>query len=697
MMPGRLGASLVLLVVLSLPVYSHAVLIKTFARGSGPIHLTADRLEHDRKENTSYAEGSVEIRQEPLFLTADRARLNHTTGELTAEGNVAFRDDLNEVHADRMELNVNTELGRLYHARFFLRKENYHLAGEEVERVSEQLYRLDDASFTTCDCPDSPDWRFRAKKLRVHLDQYLTARHVFFDIKGIPILYLPYLIYPVVTERQTGFLVPRAGYSTEEGFKFQSAFYWAIAANQDATLSLDYRSERGIGGDLEYRYLLSRRSGGTFDVTYFRDKEIRQDRLEFFYRHDQTFSDRLSAKINIHSVNTRDFFRDLSELTAERGARNIESNVVINYRDSVQHAYLLGRYTQDLTSPSNTTLQRLPEVGYRLLAYRLGRLPLFLDLEGTGTHFWRDEGLTAVRGDLYPRLSIPVTVVPGIVLAPFAGVRETIYSRTESAKDTVHREAYPMGGRLALTAARPGDRWRHQIASTWTYEYIPVKNGSGLPQFDEIDAIQSQHRLTASLDNAWLRRMDGGGWREFAYLRLTDTYSIDRAREGDPRPFSDLRQETGISPIPELLLEVDAFYDPYDGRYDAVHTDLTVRNNVYLALTVGHRYSRESIQPEKGDLFNPLSLSQRIPSPKVHYLTEKIVLRSPWGIHLASKAFYDVERGGFDEIDYGLRFEAQCWSITVIYMDLREKNQLTFMVTLRGAGGFASRDAVDLF
>jgi LPS-assembly protein len=679
------------------PAAATDVASESIQRPKGTIHLSADRLEYRREEQAYVAEGSVDIDQPPLHMKADRARLDTAAEKLAAEGNVFFSDGANDIHAERLEVNIDTQLGVIYRARVFVRKEGYHLEGERVERLSDEIYSLDRASFTACDCPEDPAWRFRARYLRLRMDHYITARDVFFDIKGVPVFYLPYFIYPVVTHRQTGLLIPQIGYNTSEGLKLGPVFYWAISKSQDATLSLDYRSLIGIGGNLEYRYVLDRNSRGIFNGTYFRDDNLQQNQMEIRFQHQERFSDHLSATLNVNYVNVQNYYRNLSELTEERGARNVESNFILTYRDSNSYAYLLARYTQDLTVSNNTTLQRLPEIGYSLSNYRLGPTPLYLQFQGVATNFWRESGLKAQRGDFYPSLSLPIPLADGVTLTPQAGVRETVYSRSNVSDRSIHREAYPLGARLAAVASGGGEQWIHRLEPSLTYEYIPVRDVDDIPQFDEIDTIHRTHLVTAAIDNALLRPGKSGEWREAGYLRFTDTYNIDRARSGDPRPFSDLRQEAGFSPVAPLSLQIDAFYNVYDRRYSAVDTDLVVNGYEPLTLSVGHRYAREGTLPQKGDQFDPFSLGERIATPKANYLTEHVVLRSPWGVSLASKAYYDFQRQGFDEIDYGFRYEGQCWSFTLIYLDLKEKNQLSFMITLRGAGSYESGKMANLF
>lgn len=80
-----------------------------------------------------------------------------------------------------------------------------------------------------------------------------------FRVKKLPLLYIPYLRYPL-KDRATGFLFPKVGFNRVKGLAISQSFYWALAPNMDATLTADFYSRKGTGAGLEYRYLFP---GGT--------------------------------------------------------------------------------------------------------------------------------------------------------------------------------------------------------------------------------------------------------------------------------------------------------------------------------------------------------------------------------------------------------------------------------------------------
>ena len=85
-----------------------------------------------------------------------------------------------------------------------------------------------------------------------------------FWIKGLPLIpFFPFFAAPVRRERQTGFLFPRFGSSSRKGYFAEIPFFWAISDSQDALITLNGYSERGLGASLEYNYVLSREHHGT--------------------------------------------------------------------------------------------------------------------------------------------------------------------------------------------------------------------------------------------------------------------------------------------------------------------------------------------------------------------------------------------------------------------------------------------------
>ena len=73
---------------------------------------------------------------------------------------------------------------------------------------AQKVVRLDHATFTTCPEGET-DWDLRAAEIKLDTDGNLgTAKHAIVEFHSVPILYLPWISFPLSSERQSGFLFP---------------------------------------------------------------------------------------------------------------------------------------------------------------------------------------------------------------------------------------------------------------------------------------------------------------------------------------------------------------------------------------------------------------------------------------------------------------------------------------------------------
>ena len=179
-------------------------------KAEGPVDIEADELTYDRETQTYEGHGLVEVNRGDISLKADHARVNMATKDLVAWGNVLLREGEDVIECQRLEVNLETRLGRIHQARLYIKDQNFHITGGEVDKLGENHYRIRDASFTTCDAK-RPPWKFTVKEIEVKemaLGGWGVAKGPLFYFEGIPVLYLPWGTFPVRQERQSGFLMP---------------------------------------------------------------------------------------------------------------------------------------------------------------------------------------------------------------------------------------------------------------------------------------------------------------------------------------------------------------------------------------------------------------------------------------------------------------------------------------------------------
>lgn len=207
------------------------------------------------------ATGNVRAYFGDRYLRADRLVYNTTTDIVIAEGNVSITDkSLETVFAGRVELTGDLRDGIVENFSALL-EENARLAAESAVREQGARTKLRNAVYTACSVCDSdgegktPTWRVKA--LRVTRDEerkVVRFHHAFLELKGVPILYAPFLQAPDPSvERQSGFLTPLIGASSRLGFNIEIPYYLALSNHQDATFYPKYTSNDGVLWQGEYR------------------------------------------------------------------------------------------------------------------------------------------------------------------------------------------------------------------------------------------------------------------------------------------------------------------------------------------------------------------------------------------------------------------------------------------------------------
>lgn len=633
-----------------------------------PVIIEADHLEYYKDIDTYEAWGSVKITQDKSHLESDYATLDNRSGDAMAIGNVWYEDGDSILIADRLELNLNTKLGVVYKGRIFHRPDNYHIEGEEMERLGEDVYEIKRGSFTTCDAL-VPPWRFRGKDVKVHLNDNISGRGIVFYIKDIPFLYTPYIRVPIKKERHSGFLLPRIGYSDQKGFIFDNAYFWAMADNMDSTFYLDYWSKIGLGAGLEYRYILSKDVRGDIFNYYLKDRELRKKFWEFRFNHDHRITERLQGKANIIYLSEPIFYKRFSTLTEERIQRGIESNILLSQSWQTSRLYLLGQYRQDLTQSNAGTLQKFPELGYVLTNYRIGELPLYVGFESTAINFWRKTGTKGQRLNVYPQVSSTLNLGRGFIFSPRMGFRERVYW-VEG--DTINKQIYDVGATLSTKIFKVFDveeLWRmnkikHSIEPSISYTFIPEVDQQTLPRFDIYDFIQKTNMVSYSLTNRLIGRFgDGKNKRIFEFLALKLSQGYDFNKEVEP--FSDVIIEATLKTLELLSFNTSSTYNPYRGDITTFNSSITLRGNSPWHISLEERYIKD---------------------PESLFIMSEAGARVFQSLDFYGRVWYDATQKKVRETDLRGTYSSQCWALNLIFIERPEETQFLITIDLKGLG-----------
>ena len=234
-------------------------------------HLGSDHSTLDRKTQIVKLRGNAYLARDNEEVKADEIDYNITTQYVEARGRVQYQYGEYFVKADAIELDLVKKTGVITNGN--LTNGQFALRGKRMEQVGEDRYLVADYDYTTClDCPNS--WEMTGKSGDITIDGYAFIKDFIFKVRDTPFFWLPYMIVPAKSRRQSGLLFPRFGYSDVYGLFFVQPAFWAINHWSDMTIGVGDYARRGLRVEVEGRYSLTKRSEGIFNFYTTHDKEL---------------------------------------------------------------------------------------------------------------------------------------------------------------------------------------------------------------------------------------------------------------------------------------------------------------------------------------------------------------------------------------------------------------------------------------
>lgn len=455
----------------------------------GPMFLTADTV-LSTAPDVIEAVGNVEGRQAGQNVFADRVRFDRSANRVEAEGNVRLeRADL-DVTGDRLELMLDTRAGTLTNPVYELPERDSRGQARLLEVIDDTRSRLSTATYTTCPVGND-DWFLAVDTLDIDQSRNVAvARNATLRFLGAPILYTPWISFPLRNERKTGVLAPTLGTTERSGLDILVPYYLNLAPNYDATLYPRLLSRRGIQLGGEFRYLLPSFSGEVRAEFLPNDRVADRNRWSLSLRHTQRLGEATVMGLDFNRVSDDDYFRDLSNLIAATSQTNLNRELWFTHsgRGWSGELRLQGFQTlQDSTgAPITEPYARLPHA--RINAAHSFDNGLEFRLDTQATRFAHPTLTEGVRTIAYPTLRLPLRNEWGF-LTPQAGWHVSHYALDASAPDRRITRSLPiLSVDAGVTFERPfrfaGEAYTQTLEPRAYYVYAPFRDQSAIPVFD---------------------------------------------------------------------------------------------------------------------------------------------------------------------------------------------------------------------
>ncbi len=234
---------------------------------STPVLITADRLDYDRTRMLVIAVGNVRISQGNRVVLADRVLYDQRRQTVTAIGNVSMTEPTGEVVFARRVVFTSDLREGLIEQFGLLFPDNTRVAANGARRTEGRRTEMSKVVFSPCNlCKNDPTraplWQIKAQRV-VHDQEKKDIKYynAFFEVFGVPILYMPYFAHPDPTvKRRSGFLAPIIGSRTQLGYFVRVPYFIVLGPDKDLTLTPLFTTQER--GGLSARYRQRFKNGG---------------------------------------------------------------------------------------------------------------------------------------------------------------------------------------------------------------------------------------------------------------------------------------------------------------------------------------------------------------------------------------------------------------------------------------------------
>jgi len=621
---------------------------------------------------TASMTGGVVLRRGDRLAGAESANYDPELRALMLTGGVQYEDPDSLVLSETAEFGYESGRIRFEGAEFELGSNNSRGAASVLEISQDGRLQLADVGYTTCP-PESNDWIIEAGEIELNSRNGVgKARNVRLRFQGVPILYTPYLSFPITDARKSGVLTPEIGSSARSGTELSIPYYWNIAENYDATFTPRLLTDRGLQVGAELRYLFEN-SDGDLVVEYLPDdNKFNDNRHQLRFQHQTLFQGGWRNHIDFRDVSDDQYFEDLGGSLSNSSITHLNRSLVFDFFSD--NWSLLGRVQEYQTidsaiPPNEEPYQRLPQL-YARGFWPDSLLGLTYAVDTELVYFDREVGVTGWRFNAAPQVALPI-MKPGWFVTPAAvldytqyDLENTQFGQDERPSRTVPIVSLDTGLILERSMSSGADRVQ-TLEPRLLYVHAPFREQSDLPVFDTIipdlnlvqlyrknrflgvDRIADTDQLSIGITS---RIIDANTGRELVSATIGQALYLSEQNVTIPgesmnnSDSSDYIAEMRFHVYENLNFDVGHQWSGGDGGTTQSRARLQYRPQSNKILNFSYRFRRESL--EQGDVSWSWPLLQS------------------W--NFVGRYNYSFRDDEVLEQFYGLEYESCCWGLRLV-------------------------------
>ncbi|MCF8186037.1 MAG: LPS-assembly protein LptD [Sulfuritalea sp.] len=539
--------------------------------------------------------------------------------------------------------------------------------------------QLKDARYTTCEA-GVDDWYIKTKELE--LNNYTesgVAKNAYIEIKGVPVLYTPWIGFSFSNQRKSGLLAPTYGTTSKNGLEISVPFYWNISPDMDATLTTRTLSKRGVQLQGEFRYLEEKFSGIDSLEYLSSDNQTSENRYYASLKHQHNLGSGWSAGYSLEKVSDDEYFSDLSTRIVTTSRINLPQQFNIDYANENWRFNGLAQKFQTLDKLSYP-YERLPQLTLTGSKY-FGDVNanLYTQLVAFDSNI-NDPAIkpNGTRLTLYPSISLPMHQSYGYI-TPKIGIHHTSYNlnnianNLESQQRTLPIASIDSGLFFDRDFKISNRAYTQTIEPRLFYVYIPNTKQSDIPIFDSStsdlnlstlfrenqytgnDRINNANQLSLSLttrlleSDTGIQRLSASIGQRYYFADQKVSLPAETLRKSDT---SDIVM--GLTTYLKTNWNVNAFWQYNTADSKSARTTLASRFTPEpgKALNLSYTYRQDTSSTSVSNGINQYDLSGEWPLGQGWY-----------GI---GRANYSIEEKHIIETLAGIEYNAGCWQTRTV-------------------------------
>lgn len=669
-------------------------------------------------------EGDVQVSQGYRQVRSNVARVDQENRTVELEGNVNFREPGILLTGDRAYVNIDSGDVDVDEATFVFHQSNVRGTAGNLKKRDDHFIYIDNATYTTCE-PGNNAWQLKASDVDIDTVRGVaTGKNVRLEVKDWPVLYMPWIRFPVGDNRATGLLFPLITTGNDNGLDYSQPVYLNLAPNYDATLTPRFVQERGSMLEAEARHLSSWSEteisggylwdddGGKVGRESSTEGALRpnegEDRWIAKLNHTGGIGYRWSTLIDYTDVSDDDYLLDLDTATLEVNSKShLNQQVAAGYNTDNWLFTAQVQEFETLIKGGLEQFQQLPRIDangqYRFARDFVVNLKQHYvmfdhsesDVVGSGTFLTRDDENTTVTGS---RLRTDYSLTwdkqwlwgffrpSAIVKYAAYDLQNPLFDQTDDSPDVMVPVAVLDTGLFFEQRNSWLDGYTQTLEPRLYYLNSRFEDQSAIPNFDTSDLtfsyqqlfrddrfsggdrIGDTEQLTVGVTTRLINSNTGVERLRFSlgqiYYRDERRVTLDPLLTSDlTRDTSDIAAELAATFWDHWRLQTDLLFNEQDGAINKGSAALRYNDREGEVFNIVYRYTR------RDDLlyqFSPGTTIIDTVNADIDQvdLSFSVPLSTNW--NLLGRYNHDINTGQELEIFAGIEYSSCCWRASMV-------------------------------